>query len=240
MHPERTRAWLTLTDAGLPRATIPRLLRNFGSPEAVLSVPARELERRVGLSGPHAQRLREAVADHDRRERQLALLQRHAIRLLEPDDPGFPAPLLALSEPPPVLFVRGEYLPGRDEAALAIVGTRHPTAYGREIVRGFVRELAPVLTIASGLARGIDTLAHTAALEHPEGRTIAVAAAGLDVDYPSGSEPLRARIVDGRGAILSAHPPMVKSLRPHFHYRNYLLAGLCWGTLVVEAAHKSG
>uniref|UniRef100_UPI0003B44F40 DNA-processing protein DprA n=1 Tax=Xanthomonas maliensis TaxID=1321368 RepID=UPI0003B44F40 len=122
----------------------------------------------------------------------------------------------------------------------AVVGSRTATAGGREHTRTFASALAQSgLSIVSGLAAGVDAVAHMAALEHPDGITVAVVGTGADVSYPAHHEALRARIAD-RGAVVSEYLPGTGPVAAHFPARNRIIAGLALGTLVVEAAMRSG
>jgi DNA processing protein len=159
------------------------------------------------------------------------------IEVLEPGTPGYPAHLSALSAPP-TLHVAGTILTD-DDLAVAIVGSRHATAYGVEVAERLASDLASRgVTIVSGLARGIDTAAHRGALA-AGGRTIAVLGSGVDVVYP----PENARLADDiqrQGALVSQFAPGTPPLSWHFPERNRTLAGLALGVVVVEAAERSG
>ena len=156
---------------------------------------------------------------------------------LGPRDPGYPA-LLAAIPAPPLLSVRGRLL-AEDALAIAIVGSRHPSAYGLEVAERLGSELASRgVTIVSGLARGIDTAAHRGALV-AGGRTVAVLGGGLDVIYPPENRRLAADI-QSRGAVVSQFPDDAPPLPGHFPVRNRTLAGLALGVVVVEATARSG
>ncbi len=171
-------------------------------------------------------------------ESELMGLRKHGIRALTVDDPGYPALLAEALDCPPVLYVRGQ-LPHRDVLLLAVVGTRRPTAYGRQVTVELVEGLvsAGVVTV-SGLARGIDTLVHRETLERG-GTTVAVLAGGLDLVYPAENLTLAQRILE-RGALISEHPPRAKLRREHFLRRNRIMSGLSRGTVVIEAGERSG
>jgi len=160
-----------------------------------------------------------------------------AITHLEPADPGYP-PLLASIPSPPALDVRGTLEPA-DTLAIAIVGSREATPYGVEVAGTLAAELAARgVTIVSGLARGIDTAAHRAALA-AGGRTLAVLGHGIARVYPPENRALAAEIAQ-HGALLSQFPPTIGPLAHHFPARNRTLAGLALGVVVVEAAARSG
>lgn len=161
-------------------------------------------------------------------------------RFLARSDPGFPPLLRAIHDPPPGLFIRGE----EDAAlltrpAIAIVGARACSAYGRQIARQLGRELAGVgLIVVSGLARGVDAEAHRGALEGG-GTTVAVLGCGIDRDYPAANREL-ARQVAATGLVISEYAPGVEPAPWRFPARNRIVAGLCPATVVVEARERSG
>jgi DNA processing protein len=153
-------------------------------------------------------------------------------------DPDYPPRLKEIADPPPVLYIKGS-LERDDERSVAIVGTRNPTAYGREAAASLSADLARSgITIVSGLARGIDGVAHRAALDNG-GRTIAVVANGLDIVYPPEHSGL-ARKTQEQGAVVSEYPLGVKPNARSFPRRNRLISGMSLGTLVIEAPETSG
>jgi len=161
------------------------------------------------------------------------------IAALTPDDERYPRRLKEIPDPPPLIYLRGDLL-DRDEWSLAIVGTRRPTPYGNQVTRTLTAELAATgLTIVSGLARGVDGIAHETTLEHG-GRTIAVVASGLDRVYPPEHKRLAAKILDSGGAMLSEYPLGKRPDARYFPRRNRIIAGISLGTLVTEAGEKSG
>ena len=165
-------------------------------------------------------------------------LERHRITAYTWHDPEYPARLRQISDMPPVLYVRGTLL-DQDELSLAVVGTRLATPYGREVTREFVRDLTQAgLTIASGLALGIDSVAHHTALISG-GRTIAVLGSGPDVIYPAEHRKLSREIAEN-GAVISDYPLGTPPLKEHFPRRNRIMSGISLGTLIVEGDEKSG
>jgi DNA processing protein len=163
---------------------------------------------------------------------------RHGMTVLTWHDPRYPRRLAEIEDKPPMLFVKGS-LEDRDEWAIAVVGTRKATPYGRQVAEQLSSELsANGITIISGLARGIDAIAHRAALQSG-GRTLAVFANGLDMVYPPEHKRLAASIAD-QGALISEYPPGVEPRGDFFPRRNRILAGLSLGVVVVEADLKSG
>jgi DNA processing protein len=169
---------------------------------------------------------------------ELERVSRLGATVLTWDSPDYPSLLKNIYDPPPVLYVQGELRP-RDEWALAVVGTRRATVYGREATRTMVSGLAAGgVTIVSGLAHGIDTHAHQVALD-AGGRTIAVLGSGVDIIYPSQNRKLAQRIV-GNGALVSEYPLGTKPEGGNFPRRNRIISGLSLGVLVVEGSKRSG
>jgi DNA processing protein len=165
-------------------------------------------------------------------------LQPPGHHLLTISDPGYPELLTQLQDPPALLFIRGdpELL---SSPQLAMVGSRNPTPSGRQTARDFARFLASAgITITSGLAIGIDGASHEGALQ-AEGHTIAVMATGPDRLYPARHRRLAEQIQE-QGALVTEFPPGTPPKRGHFPRRNRLISGLSLGTLVVEAAQRSG
>jgi len=225
-----------LVVAGGPVLPRRRLLEVHGGPSAALAAgPA--AWREAGLAGAQLEALR--CPGGDDVARVLAWLQAPGHHMIGWHEADYPAPLRRSASPPLALFVDGD--PGLLwRPAVAIVGSRSPTAGGRDNAHAFARALSSTgIVIASGMARGIDAVAHEAALAAAGGTTVAVVGTGPDVAYPPQHVGLRDRIA-GRGAVVSEHPPGVPALRSHFPARNRILAGLTLGTLVVEAAERSG
>lgn len=172
-------------------------------------------------------------------EKELELCAQKGIGFLIFSDPEYPPGLKEIPDPPLLLYKKGTLLED-DRNAIAIVGTRHPSFYGRMQAKKFSQELAARgLTIVSGLARGIDQVAHDAALQVAYGRTLAVMGCGLDVIYPKEHEGLFKRIAE-RGAVLSEYPLGTPPLPENFPRRNRILSGLSYATFVVEAHSRSG
>jgi DNA processing protein len=169
---------------------------------------------------------------------ELERLERAGVRALPRADPDYPSRLREIDDAPRLLYARGAWT-GDDDWSVAIVGTRRATAYGRQAAAEFARGLAANrVTVVSGLARGIDTLAHRAALD-AGGRTVAVFASGLDTVYPPENRRLAEEIAE-RGALLTDYPLGTRPRAEFFPRRNRILSGLSLGTLVVEGDHTSG
>jgi DNA processing protein len=169
---------------------------------------------------------------------ELERVSRLGVTVLTWDSPDYPSLLKNIHDPPPVLYVQGELML-RDDWALAVVGTRRPTVYGREATRTLVGTLAASgVTIVSGLAYGIDTQAHQMALE-AGGRTIAVLGCGIDIIYPAKNRGLAQRIISS-GALVSEYPLGTRPEGGNFPRRNRIISGLSLGVLVVEGTRRSG
>ncbi|MFT4257659.1 MAG: DNA-processing protein DprA [Pseudoxanthomonas sp.] len=232
---EATLALLQLTLPTHAAARRRALLDAHGG-DAVAAL-ARATHRHGGLDD--ALRAQLAAPPADAWQAALRWLQQPRRHLIGWNSPDYPALLRRIASPPFALFVEGDpallWHP-----AVAVVGSRSPTAGGRDNARDFARALAAAgLCVGSGMAAGIDTAAHTAALSVKGGLTLAVLGTGPDVAYPSGNAGLRERIAE-RGTVLSEHPPGTCAKASHFPSRNRILAGLALGTLVVEAAERSG
>ncbi|HET8947201.1 MAG TPA: DNA-processing protein DprA [Candidatus Polarisedimenticolia bacterium] len=164
--------------------------------------------------------------------------RRLGVEVLTPEDPGYPPLLKGTADPPGWLYLKGGLAP-EDRLAIAVVGARRATPCGLDLARRIGADLARAgFTVVSGLARGIDAAAHRGALEGG-GRTIAVLGCGIDRIYPEEHAAL-ARSIAGRGALVSERPPGEAPLAAHFPQRNRIIAGMAWGTVVVEGTHNSG
>jgi DNA processing protein len=169
---------------------------------------------------------------------EMEKLDRYEVKLLTYHDSNYPSRLKEIYDYPPLLYVRGSLLP-QDEWCLAVVGTRRATVYGRQVTEEIVTDLAQSkITIVSGLAKGIDSVAHQAALA-AGGRSIAVFASGLDIVYPADNADL-ARSIMQQGALLSEYPLGTRPRAENFPRRNRIMSGLSLGVLVAEADETSG
>lgn len=232
-------AWVRLLlSPGLGRGAARRVLSAFGSPEVAVSAPRSALAAVVGPAAANA--LATPAPEIDRHCESLAAWvaggpRREVVAL---GDPRYPPRLLQTPDPPLVLFVLGDATL-LAEPSIAIVGSRHPSAQGSDNARRFARELSQRgLLVVSGLALGIDGAAHEGALSLPA-PTLAVVGTGLDRVYPARHHDLAHRIAE-HGALVSEFLPGTPPLRENFPQRNRVIAGLTLGTLVVEAAPRSG
>jgi DNA processing protein len=218
----------------------PRLHLDAASPRRAASLGA-DLSAELALPRAQVGKALAAAAEAPRlaatEEERTA---RHGGRLVTWLDPDYPESLRHLALPPPVLAMRSAAPELPRGPAVAIVGSRHAGEYGRETAERFAREIAAAgVVVVSGFAHGIDAAAHRGALAAPGGRTVAVLGCGLDVDYPRGHAGLADEIA-ASGALLSELPCGAPPLGWHFPARNRIIAALSAGTLVVEAAVRSG
>lgn len=218
--------------------TTRRLLRAFGSARAVFEAKAPELMSVEGVSEKRAEAVRE-FRGWEAFEKKLESLAADGVSLAYHGGPGYPGALKALGEDAPVmLYLRGQVRED-DRFALAVVGSRDASTYGRNITEQVCSELGSLgFTLVSGLARGIDTAAHRGCLG-AGGRAIAVLGAGIDVVYPRENRWLLEE-VSASGAAISEFPPGTPPYQSNFPIRNRLISGLSLGVLVVEAAARSG
>jgi len=237
---EELSAWLRLTlEPGIGPATARDLLEVFGLPQQLYAQPRQALAER--LPAPLADQLarppsHEQWATIERTLRWCEAPDHHVLTLA---DAGYPPPLLDIHDPPPVLYVVGEPV-WLAHPAIAMVGARNATADGLANARAFARHLARQgWCIVSGMALGIDTAAHEGALEAGGAGTVAIVGTGADVVYPARNRNLAARIA-AAGALVSEFPLGTLALPHQFPRRNRLVAGLARGTLVAEAAARSG
>jgi DNA processing protein len=230
-------AWLAFSlmpDIGYKRMR--HIEHLFGSLQGAFHASIAEM-RDAGLDHRLANTI---LAAQDGKALQAALKKIEAldVTLLPFIDDRYPALLKQIPDPPPVLYVRGALSPD-DALALAVIGTRRATSYGKDAALYFARHLAQArVTVVSGLAQGIDAVAHTAALDN-NGRTIAVLGTGVDVIYPREHARLASRIIE-HGALLSEFPMGTQPEPFNFPRRNRIISGISLGVLIAEAPVKSG
>ncbi len=222
---------------GIGNQRIRQLVAHFGSVEAVLSASFSDLIRVEGVDKILAEKIRHHQNDAFVRS-QLARAEKEQATLLRFWDPEYPEALKTTFDPPVLLYLKGKLLP-EDAISLAVVGTRNPSPYGAQVTEQLTRELVRTgFVIVSGLARGVDTLAHRTALKSG-GRTLAVLGTGLDVLYPSENRRL-AEQIEAEGALVTEFPFGTRPDASNFPKRNRIISGLTLGTLVIEAGQKSG
>jgi DNA processing protein len=233
--------WLELLAVkGLGPVTYTRLIKRFGSPEAIRSSDVRALVAEGEISPSLARALHQPLPSETQAHiaKELEAVQAGRFSILTLVDPQYPPRLKTITDPPPVLWLTGQ-LQDRDQQALALVGSRKGSPIGRTITRKLSGDLAALgFTIVSGLARGIDAAAHEGALD-ASGRTLAVLGCGIDRLYPPEHGPLRQRI-ERQGAVLSEFFMGTLPHSYHFPQRNRIISGLSLGVIVSEASSRSG
>lgn len=225
--------WIALNAIkGLGPVKIQVLIKKFGTVQAAFEQCPNEMLAQTAGAPAEKKALLELAFQ------QLEQAHEKNIQILTPDDPVYPAHLLEIYAPPPVLYVQGNcsVFPG---CSIAVVGTRRCTAYGKSVTAFLVKELVEQhVTIVSGLALGIDTIAHKTCIDN-RGATIAVLGCGLDICYPADNRNLFRSIVE-TGAVVSEFPLGTTPESYNFPRRNRIISGLSLGVLVVEAPEKSG
>ncbi len=230
------RYWLALWRVkGVGAKNFISLLEVFSHPKRVLTATLSELKN-AGVSAELAERIQRIdLSDADQ---DIKWLQNDDCHLMCWHDDDYPSLLKEIHDPPPVLFIRGNRAL-LSSLQIAVVGTRNPSALALKTTRAFANSFATIgLTVTSGLALGIDKAAHQGAID-VSGKTIAVAATGLDRVYPASNRDLAEKIIEA-GAMVSEFPIGVHPQAGYFPRRNRIISGLSLGVLVVEAALKSG
>lgn len=229
--------WLAFTQvSGIGPARMRRLQNHFGALSLAWKATVADWVA-AGIELKTAESLLQRRAGIEP-EREWQRLQRSGYRAIDWENPEYPQRLAEIYSPPPLLFVHGE-LARDDPPSIAVVGTRTASAYGREVAHRLVGDLAASgVTIVSGLARGVDSIAHRAALQ-AGGKTIAVLGSGLDTIYPSENKGL-AESIARSGAVVTEYPLGAKPDAPNFPQRNRIISGLSYGVLVIEAGETSG
>lgn len=221
---------------GIGAARVRMLLAAFGDLQTAWQAPSNALAA-AGLGEKTLRGLQQVRAGVSL-DKVLETLHNQGIQVMTWDDPGYPRWLKEIDLPPPTLYVRGEFTEA-DDWAVAIVGTRRVTAYGRQVAEELAALLAhSKVTVVSGLARGVDSIAHQASLQ-AGGRTIAVLGCGIDRIYPPENRRL-ADAIQKSGALISDYPPGTPPDAINFPPRNRIISGLARAVVIVEAGETSG
>ncbi len=234
---ENIQPWLALKNvSGVGNHLYKRLIEHFQTPEKVFKAKKSELMMAAGVSDRIAGAIKGfCFPDHIKNEIELA--KKHQCRIITFSDPEYPPLLHHIPDPPPYIYVKGR-LEDTDRS-VSVVGSRNASSYGISMARRLSRDLAALgLGIVSGMARGIDTAAHMGAIS-AKGKTIAVLGSGLGVIYPPENRRLHDEIIEN-GAVISEFPIMEEPNAYNFPARNRIISGMTLGTLVVEAAQRSG
>ncbi|MCH7517700.1 MAG: DNA-protecting protein DprA [Candidatus Dadabacteria bacterium] len=230
--------WIALSMvSGIGGVLTKNLFNKFQNPEDIFKAPKKELLKVEGIGDKHIESIKN-FDNWDKAGQELEKIEKRGIKLLPLNDPDFPDSLSHTYNPPPYLYMYGEILP-QDKLSIAIVGSRMPDQYGRLMAESLSGELTSLgVTIVSGMARGIDSIAQSEALKRG-GRTIGVLGCGLDIVYPPENVKLNKK-VSQNGAILSEFPLGTPPLAQNFPRRNRIISGLSLGVVVVQASEKSG
>jgi DNA processing protein len=221
---------------GIGPARLRAILETCGSIEAAWRAPIQQLQA-AKLDRRSIENLLQARRDIDP-EQELDRVRKAGVQVLTWDDADYPASLRDIDASPPVLYLHGR-LTSQDEWAIAIVGTRRASTYGREVAQKLATQLAQQgITVVSGLALGIDTVAHRAAID-AGGRTLAVLGSGVDQIYPPQNRAVAMAIAE-QGAIMSDYPLGTRPEAGNFPPRNRIVSGLSRGVIIVEASERSG
>lgn len=221
---------------GIGAVRLRALIDAFGNLEAAWKAPADQLQT-AGLSPKITQNLLQIRQQVDL-EQLWQQIQAQGVTVLTWEDENYPARLKEIDQPPPVLYLRGELRP-EDNWAVAIVGTRRITPYGRQVAEDVATFLAANgVTVVSGLARGVDAVAHRAALK-AGGRTLAILGSGVDRVYPPEHIQMAEEMMK-HGAVISDYPLGTPPESANFPPRNRIISGLSLATVVIEAGEKSG
>ncbi|MDP3790226.1 MAG: DNA-processing protein DprA [Candidatus Omnitrophota bacterium] len=220
---------------GLGFKRLESLLKFYGEPSCILNAPRGELATVEGVGNVIAEKI--TSLKKKELDRELKLMEKRGVYAISVFDANYPRNLKNSYSPPIVIYVRGEIKP-EDADAVALVGSRMPSHYGVATCERLSSDLTSRgITVVSGMARGIDTAAHTGALR--SGRTIAVLGSGLNQVYPPENKKLADEIC-GKGAVISEFPMNTPPNRFNFPRRNRVISGLSLGVIVIEAGEKSG
>jgi len=237
MYKEDIRYWLALKFIDeLGNIGFKNLIEIFGSPKAVFNASAGELSKVHRIAEKSARGINE-FDDWQKVDRELELADKLNVSIISSKDSSYPKALLNIYDFPPVLYIKGDL--SDDDINVAVIGSRMSSTYGKFMTERLCRELAfNGITIVSGMARGIDSAAHTGALSG-KGRTIAVLGSGMDVIYPPENKKLFDKIWKS-GAVITEFPFNTQPKGPHFPARNRIISGMSLGVVVVEATERSG
>jgi DNA processing protein len=233
-------AWIVLNNIpNLSTMVIPQLVEQFGGARNVCEADRKEFDTCSFLTPAARKHVLEEREKWDQARAELEMAHKAGAAVFTQDSKDYPRPLTQIPDPPPVLYVQGG-LPRDFDKAVAIVGTRKCSGYGRDMARELAGGLAANgISVISGLAHGIDTAAHQGAL-HAGGHTMAVLGSGLNMVYPAVNRRLAEEILDAHGAVASEFPMDTGPEKWNFPRRNRIVSGLCRGVVVIEAPDKSG
>lgn len=212
------------------------LIQHFHEPEAVFKASIRKLKKIDGIGSVLAEQIK-AFKNFEKAEKELAFIQGHDIQIISIQNENYPQRLRHCYDAPILMYYKGN-LDLNASKMIAVIGTRRPTNYGKDICKQFIHELPNDVVIISGLATGVDSIAHEAALESGKS-TVAVLGHGLDRVYPAHNRLLAKKIVE-QGGLLTDFPSETNPDRENFPRRNRIVAGMCDAVIVMESGVKGG
>lgn len=231
--------WLALERAPfVGPVTTAKLINAFGNPRSAVEASTETIKTKGIVNTRIAEALGQYRPDERRIQEDIKLLAELDARVITRWDDEYPLNLNSIYDPPAILFVRGTFRP-EDEKAVAVVGSRASSNYGESMTAMITRDLVRAgFCIVSGLARGIDTICHTTALNEG-GRTLGVLGCGLDINYPGENKSL-VEAISTHGAVISEFRPGIQPVKTNFYRRNRIVSGLSKAVVVVEASRRSG
>ncbi|MCD6153728.1 MAG: DNA-processing protein DprA [Syntrophobacterales bacterium] len=237
MDKENLRYWLALRFIeNIGSVGFKNLIQVFGSAQAVFNAPESNLARVAQITGKTARKIKK-FHEWQAVDKELELVDRHNVSIVTLKDPSYPKALLNIYDPPPLLYIKGNLV--KEDINVAVIGSRMASTYGKFMTERLSRELAlNGVTVVSGMARGVDSAAHTGAIAGG-GRTIAVLGSGIDVIYPPENKKLFEKI-SANGAVITEFPFNTPPKGPNFPARNRIISGISFGVVIVEANEKSG
>jgi len=237
MDKENLRYWLALRFIeNIGSVGFKNLIEVFGSAQAVFNAPESNLARVAQITGKTARKIKK-FHEWQAVDKELELVDRHNVSIVTLKDPSYPKALLNIYDPPPLLYIKGNLV--KEDINVAVIGSRMASTYGKFMTERLSRELAlNGVTVVSGMARGVDSAAHTGAIAGG-GRTIAVLGSGIDVIYPPENKKLFEKI-SANGAVITEFPFNTPPKGPNFPARNRIISGISFGVVIVEANEKSG
>lgn len=231
--------WIALKQVkGLGNILYKRLISSWGSPQKIFSASYDELMQVQGLSQTVANNIKQFDAFY-MAEEELKKIEKNRVDIITISDRFYPPLLHQIEDPPPFLYVKGELYKILHSPCIAVVGTRFPSPYGEEVTEEISLALIKEgFTIVSGMAKGIDSIAHKTAITH-HGKTIAIWGSGINKVYPSGNRQL-AQNIEQHGLILSEYPLDTPPMDVNFPERNRIISGMSLAVIVTEASLNSG
>jgi DNA processing protein len=237
MDKENQRYWLALRlIENIGNVGLKNLIQVFGSAQAVFNASETNLARVAQITGKTARRIKK-FHEWQAVDKEIELADKFNVSIVTLKDSSYPKALLNIYDPPPLLYVKGNLI--KEDVNVAVIGSRMASAYGKFMTERLSRELAlNGVTVVSGMARGVDSAAHTGAIAGG-GRTIAVLGSGIDVIYPPENKKLFEKI-SANGAVITEFPFNTPPRGINFPARNRIISGISLGVVVVEANEKSG